>query len=242
MATRGTNNPEEVLTWLKAGETFDLALIDLQMPGTDGLELASAIRQFPKAMMLPIIVLTPVGKPSTCPEITSAAVSACLAKPVKPAMLQETLLRVISGGAPAAQKKPLVVKLDPKLSERLPMRVLLCDDNAINQKVAVRLLQQMGYQPDLASNGLDALAALERQTYDLIFMDVQMPEMDGLEATRLIRERPGRAGPNSRITTNTIVIIAMTASAMPGDRDKCIAAGMDDYLAKPIRPEDVPQR
>ncbi len=238
MASRGTNNPEEALEWLKAGETFDLALIDLQMPGTDGLELASAIRQMPKSVLLPIVVLTPVGKPSTCPEITNAAVSACLAKPVRPALLQDTLLRVLSGGAPAAQKKPLIVKLDPKLAERLPMRMLVCDDNAINQKVAVRLLQQMGYQPDVASNGLDALAALERQSYDLIFMDVQMPEMDGLEATRVIRERQGAKSkfPNYK---NSIVIIAMTASAMPGDRDKCIAAGMDDYVAKPVRPEDM---
>jgi len=148
------------------------------------------------------------------------------------------LLRVVSGVAPAAQKKPTVVKLDPKLAERLPLRILLCDDNAINQKVAVRLLSQMGYQPDLAGNGLEALAALEGRTYDVIFMDVQMPEMDGLEATRVIRERQNEKSrfPNYK---GPITIIAMTASAMPGDRDKCLAAGMDDYLAKPIRPEDM---
>src|SRR6202012_3541347 len=148
------------------------------------------------------------------------------------------LMRVISGAAPAAQKKPLVAKLDPKLAERLPLRVLLCDDNVINQKVAMRLLQQMGYQPDIAGNGLEALAALEKQKYDLVFMDVQMPEMDGLEATRMIRERQHEKSrfPNYK---GNIIVIAMTASAMPGDRDKCIAAGMDDYLAKPVRPEDM---
>jgi len=147
-------------------------------------------------------------------------------------------VRIVSGVAPAAQKKPTVVKLDPKLSERLPLRVLLCDDNAINQKVAVRLLQQMGYQPDLAGNGVEGLAALERKAYDLIFMDVQMPEMDGLEATRIIRDRQHDKSrfPNYQ---GSIIIIAMTASAMPGDRDKCIASGMDDYLAKPVRPEDM---
>ncbi|HKW30971.1 MAG TPA: response regulator, partial [Verrucomicrobiae bacterium] len=118
-----------------------------------------------------------------------------------------------------------------------PLRILLCDDNAINQKVAIRILQQLGYEPDLAANGQEALDALDRKPYDLIFMDVMMPEMDGLEATRAIREfqkAGGKSNFNSRI-----VIVAMTAQAMQGDREKCIAAGMDDYLAKPVRPKDV---
>jgi CheY-like chemotaxis protein len=116
--------------------------------------------------------------------------------------------------------------------------VLLCDDNAINQKVAVRLLQQMGYKPDIAGNGIEALAALERQQYDLIFMDVQMPEMDGMEATKAIRERQNDPGNYPHYKSN-IIIVAMTANAMTGDREKCIAGGMDDYLSKPVRPEDV---
>jgi CheY-like chemotaxis protein len=116
------------------------------------------------------------------------------------------------------------------------MQILLCDDNAINQKVAARILQQLGYQPDLAGNGREALAALDRKLYNLIFMDVMMPEMDGLEATRAIRERQ-KAGAASYPAN--IVIVAMTAQAMQGDREKCLAAGMDDYLAKPIRPKDV---
>jgi CheY-like chemotaxis protein len=118
------------------------------------------------------------------------------------------------------------------------LRTLVCDDNVINQKVAVRLLQQMGYKPALAANGAEALAALDQQAHDLIFMDIMMPEMDGLEATRIIRERQrDRAKfPNYK---SPIVIVAMTASAMAGDREKCLAAGMDDYLSKPVRPEDV---
>ena len=118
------------------------------------------------------------------------------------------------------------------------MRVLLCDDNAINQKVALRLLQQMGYRADLAANGLEALAALDKQPYDLIFMDVMMPEMGGLEATAAIRQRQQQQAqfPNYK---SPIIIVAMTASAMPGDREKCIASGMDDYLAKPVRLEDM---
>jgi CheY-like chemotaxis protein len=237
MNPRGAQTAEQALNWLKAGELFDVALIDSEMPGMDGISLCEQIRKLPNAMMLPLVVLSPVGKACSVPKSASAA-SGCLTKPVKPAQLHDALMRVISGAAPAAEKKPLIVKLDPKLSERLPLRVLLCDDNAINQKVATRLLQQMGYQPELAGNGLEALAATERKQYDMIFMDVQMPEMDGLEATRIIRERQQE---KSRYPTyhHQIIIVAMTASAMPGDRDKCISAGMDDYLAKPVRPEDI---
>jgi CheY-like chemotaxis protein/HPt (histidine-containing phosphotransfer) domain-containing protein len=124
------------------------------------------------------------------------------------------------------------------LAERLPQRILLVDDNAINQKVAARILTQIGYQPDLAENGVQALAALDAKVYDLVFMDLMMPEMGGLEATVAIRERQKSpaAFPNC---AERIVIVAMTAHAQQSDRDKCIAAGMDDYLAKPIRPADL---
>jgi len=116
--------------------------------------------------------------------------------------------------------------------------VLLCDDNAINQKVAARVLQQMGYRATIAGNGVEALAAIEKQQYDLVFMDVMMPEMDGLEATRQIRGR--RQDPAAHENFKApIIIVAMTASAMTGDKEKCLAAGMDDYLAKPVRPEEV---
>jgi CheY-like chemotaxis protein len=118
------------------------------------------------------------------------------------------------------------------------LSILLCDDNAINQKVASRILQSIDYQPDLAGNGREALDALDKKRYDLIFMDVMMPEMDGLEATRAIRERQkdGVAHPNYQ---SRIIIVAMTAQAMQGDREKCLAAGMDDYLSKPILPKEV---
>jgi CheY-like chemotaxis protein len=129
-------------------------------------------------------------------------------------------------------------KLDPSLSSRLPLRVLLCDDNVINQKVALRLLQQMGYKADLAANGIEALEALDRQPYDLIFMDVMMPEMDGLDAARHIRERQRQRSQYPHFKS-PLVIVAMTANAMQGDREKCLDAGMDDYIAKPVRPEEV---
>ncbi|MEO6746435.1 MAG: response regulator [Caldimonas sp.] len=118
-------------------------------------------------------------------------------------------------------------KIDATLAMRYPLRILLAEDNVVNQKLAMRLLQQMGYRADLASNGIEAIESIERQTYDVVLMDVQMPEMDGLEATRRITARwPQTQRPR---------IVAMTANAMQGDREACLAAGMDDYVVKPIR-------
>ena len=158
--------------------------------------------------------------------------------PQKGSAFQFTL--PLEGAAEAPPPAPEKPKPQPAaaLARRLPLRILLCDDNIVNQKVAHRLLQQMGYRADVAANGLEALAALERQPYDLVFMDVMMPEMGGLEATRHIRERQQQRVqyPNYK---SSIVIVAMTASAMQGDREKCLAAGMDDYVAKPVRLEDV---
>jgi CheY-like chemotaxis protein/nitrogen-specific signal transduction histidine kinase/HPt (histidine-containing phosphotransfer) domain-containing protein len=238
MLPRDTQNSRQALEWLRAGERFDLALLDMQMPGMDGLMLASEIRKLPGGNTLPLVLLASMGMHSDHPGVASAAFASCLTKPIKPAQLHEALLRAISGAKPPAQTTPASSKLDPTLATRLPLRVLLCDDNVVNQKVAVRLLQQMGYRADLAANGVEALAALDRQPYDLVFMDVMMPEMGGLEATRFIRERQKQWSqfPNYK---SPIVIIAMTANAMQGDREKCIAAGMDDYVAKPVRLEDI---
>jgi CheY-like chemotaxis protein len=135
-----------------------------------------------------------------------------------------------TGPSPAGNKTsaPAAPRLDADLAQRHPLRILLAEDNAVNQKLALRLLQQMGYRADVAANGIEALESLERQRYDLVLMDVQMPEMDGLEATRRIHARWGAARPR---------VVAMTANAMQGDRDDCMAAGMDDYLTKPIRVE-----
>ncbi len=237
MIPRGAQSAAQALEWLRSGENFDLAILDMQMPGMDGLMLASEIRKMPGAMMMPLVLLTSMGVHSDHPDFESVAFASCLTKPIKPSQLQEVLVRVISGCKPPVKKMP-GSKLDPQLATRLPLRVLLCDDNVINQKVALRLLQQMGYRADLAANGVEALAAFDRQEYDLIFMDVMMPEMGGLEATRVIRERQQKKSefPNYKAS---IIIVAMTANAMQGDREKCLAAGMDDYLAKPVRLEDI---
>jgi CheY-like chemotaxis protein/nitrogen-specific signal transduction histidine kinase/HPt (histidine-containing phosphotransfer) domain-containing protein len=239
MVPRDAESGPEALKWLRAGEGFDLAILDMRMPDMDGLMLASEIRKLPTGKALPLVLLTSVGVHTDRPEFASAAFASCLAKPIKPAQLQDALRRVLSGAGPAAPVAPAAsAKLDTSLASRLPLRILLCDDNVINQKVAVRLLQQMGYRADVAANGLEVLAALDRQPYDLVFMDVMMPEMGGLEATALLRERQKQRGqyPNYK---SPIIVVAMTASAMQGDRERCLDAGMDDYIAKPVRPEDV---
>ncbi len=238
MVSRHIRRAKEALELLQSGEKFDLALLDLQMPEGNGLTLAQEIRRLPAGAGLPLGLLVPAGGRVDEQEIARAGLACWLAKPIKTQQLQETLARLLAGEKPASASEPAVTPAPaPKLAERLPLRVLLCEDNLINQKVALRLLLQMGYRADVAQNGSEALAALDRAPYDLVIMDLQMPVMDGLEATRRIRERQQEAGrfPHYR---GRIVIVAMTASAMQSDREKCIAAGMDDFLAKPVRVED----
>ena len=237
MNARTASSGEQALAWLRAGEKFDVAILDMQMPGMDGLMLASDIRKLPNGGALPLVLLTSMGVRPDSPEFVNAGFATCLTKPIKPAQLFESLIRVVSGirTAPAAKA---ATKLDPKLSTRMPLRILLCDDNLINQKVATRLLGQMGYTPTIAGNGIEALQAIEAAPFDLVFMDVMMPEMDGLEATREIRLRQQDRATHQNFKS-PMIIVAMTASAMPGDREKCLASGMDDYLSKPVRPEDV---
>ncbi len=238
MLPRSTQKPAEALEWLRAGEPFDLAMVDAQLPEMEGLALAHEIRKLRVGAALPLILLTSMGVRADRPDLSGLSAANCLTKPVKLTQLHQAISRALSGAKPSAPQPAPQSKLDPTLAQRLPLRVLLCDDNAVNQKVAMRLLQQMGYRADVAANGLEALAALERQPFDLVFMDVMMPEMNGMEATRIIRQRQRQKSefPNYR---GSITIVAMTASAMQGDREKCLEAGMDDYIAKPIRLEDV---
>ena len=191
-----------------------------------------AIRQLPGGQALPLILFTSLGRREVAAE--GLGFAAYLSKPIKPSPLYDALVSVLGeplrpGGPPAGH--PAAPQLDPALAQRHPLRILLAEDNAVNQKLALRLLQQMGYRADVAGNGLEAIGALERQPYDVILMDVQMPEMDGLEATRQIHRRWARA--------TRPRIVAMTANAMQGDREMCLAAGMDDYISKPIRVNEL---
>jgi CheY-like chemotaxis protein len=235
MVPFAAESPQQALDWLRKGEQYDLAVLDLHMPHMDGIALAAEIHKLPGSEMMPLVLLMPLGPHADAPGGTRIVFAHTVAKPVKPAQLCEMLVRALLNPKIAApQEAP--VKPDQPLGERLPLQILLCDDNAINQKVAARILQQIGYQPGLAANGREALDELDNKAYNLVFMDVMMPEMDGLEATRAIRERQKAGAANY---PSNIVIVAMTAQAMEGDREKCLAAGMDDYLAKPIRPKDV---
>lgn len=229
-------HPLAALELIKRGEPFDMAVIDWQMPEMDGITLATEIHRLPVAAMMPLVILLPMGQRSDVPQSAHITFAHAVNKPIKPSQLCETLVRALLSPKITAPQ-PAKPKEEQTLAETLPMRILLTDDNVINQKVAARILQQLGYRPDLAGNGCEAIAALDRTPYDLIFMDVMMPEMDGLEATHLIRQRQkdGSHGNYQR----RIIIVAMTAQAMQGDREKCLAAGMDDYLSKPIRPKDI---
>jgi CheY-like chemotaxis protein/HPt (histidine-containing phosphotransfer) domain-containing protein len=239
LAVREAASSASALEWVRQGEPFDLAILDAQLPETDGARLAAEIRAQPHCAALPVLFLAPVGSRTDAALARNTAPTASVTKPIKPAQLQAGLLQLLAGGKPVVRKAATPSgKLDPTLATRLPLRVLLTDDNVINQKVALRLLQQMGYRADVANNGVEAIRALERQPYDMILMDVQMPEMDGLEATRRIRQlqQAPDAHPHFR---QPIIIIAMTANAMQGDREKCVGAGMDDYIPKPVRPETL---
>ena len=224
---RATGSPQEALDWVRCGETFDLAILDLHMPEMDGLELAAGLRAISS---VPLILLSSLG--GHAGELQTNLFAACLVKPIRSSALFDTLIGIFAAQPLQPEPaKPFRATLDPGMAQRHPLRILLAEDNAVNQKLALRLLSQMGYRADVAANGLEAIQALERQPYDAVLMDVQMPEMDGLEAARQICTR-WSFGDRPRI-------IAMTANAMQGDREMCLDAGMDDYLAKPIRVDEL---
>ena len=226
MSSRDTESPLEALQWIEQGEAFNLAILDMHMPEVDGIALARKIRE--RRAALPLILFSSLGRREAGDD--ERLFDAYLAKPIRQSHLYDTLVGLLThDAAPRPAPVPGKAHLDPSQAARHPLRILLAEDNVVNQKLAMRLLQQMGYRADLASNGIEAVESVQRQTYDVILMDVQMPEMDGLEASRQINAR-WRPAERPRI-------IAMTANAMQGDRDMCLAAGMDDYLTKPIRVE-----
>jgi PAS domain S-box-containing protein len=223
MTCEETASPKTALDWVARGDSFDVAILDFQMPEMDGVQLAGEIRKHRDARALPLIMLTSLGSK----DIPLEQFAFFLTKPIKPLQLYNALAGVFAeSGAAIPTRETQRFEYDSDLGKRLPLRILLAEDNAVNQKLAVRMLDRMGYRPDIAGNGLEAIDALWRSAYDMILMDVQMPEMDGLETTRVIRrEFPSERQP---------YIVAMTANAMQGDREACLAAGMDDYVSKPI--------
>jgi CheY-like chemotaxis protein len=225
MQSRATASPGEALRWIEQGEAFDLAIVDMHMPEMDGLTLAKRIREQDAA--LPLVLFSSLGRREA--GDSEGLFNAYLGKPIHQSQLYDTLVGLLARETAPKAAAPARPGIDPETAARNPLRILLAEDNVVNQKLALRILQQMGYRADLASNGIEAVESVQRQAYDVVLMDVQMPEMDGLEAARKIC---ARWGPQERPR-----IVAMTANAMQGDRDLCLAAGMDDYLTKPIRVE-----
>ena len=223
----GAATSQDALHLVEAGTQYDAIILDLQLPGADGMALASQLRSRCAGRVVPLLLLSSARLRSDEARPTEASVAGYVHKPIRPAQLLETLCRAMSIQLQKEKKAPVSPTLDPDLARRLPMRLLLADDNPINQKVGLSVLHKLGYRADVANNGLEVLKALEQKVYDLLFLDVQMPEMDGLETARQLCSR---WNPERRP-----VIIAMTGNALTGDREKCLAAGMDDYISKPVR-------
>lgn len=216
----------KALELLKTGPKFDLVLTDMQMPGMDGVELSKEISQFDST--LPIIILTSLGEDLSLKH--PGLFRSMLIKPVKQHILYRHVLKELEIQTlqqVEARKNTAVLTED--FAKKYPMKILLAEDNAINQLLAITILNKLGYAATVANHGQEAVDHLKAELFDLVFMDMQMPEMDGLEATRYIR---------SEMQFQPI-IVAMTANAMQSDREACLEAGMDDYLSKPVKPEDV---
>ena len=237
MKSDSTQDGQAALALLReqatAGHPYDLALLDMQMPEMDGLSLAQAIKSEPLLADMKLVIMSSLGQRPNLQALRANGVEAFLMKPVKPSYLFDCLVTLMSGKESSTVHS---AENSPNISGQSPVktkhrRVLLAEDNPVNQKIALRQLQKLGYSADAVANGAEAVMSLEMVHYDVVLMDCQMPEMDGFEATAAIREREG----SERHT----IIIAMTANALQGDREKCLAAGMDDYISKPTKQEDL---
>ena len=231
MEARAAATPEEALGWLREGQLFDVAVLDMHMPVMDGVTLAREIRRLRDAGAMPLVMLSSLGERDIAAEAKLFA--AYLTKPAKPAQLFEVLaalFRTEPVEIRPVSSHPFVAAAVAKASRT--EAVLLAEDNVVNQKVALLMLAKLGFRADVAANGHEAIAAVKRQHYDLVIMDVQMPEMDGLEASRQIHALWPERGERPWI-------IALTANAMQGDRELCLAAGMDDYISKPMKTEEL---
>src|SRR6185437_6877848 len=256
MAADGAQALAQLRVAAESGVPFDFAILDAQMPEMDGWTLARRIKTDPSIGSVKLVLLTSLAQRGDAQTARAAGFDAYLTKPVRQRQLYDCLSLVLDGASASAGSTgfgsaPLVTR--HTVSEAQAQRrgrVLVVEDNIVNQKVAAKMLEGEGYRVDVVANGREAVEAVARTPYALVFMDCQMPEMDGFEATRLIREREAwlvqrdaqdesRAASDERCGPSHIAIIAMTANALHGDRERCLAAGMDDYVAKPVRREDL---
>lgn len=216
-----TESSREALAWIERGDSFDIALLDYMMPELDGVVLARSIRALRTESQLPILILS--SATNDLPALSGVAEA--LLKPIKPSRLLEAVSKALAQATPAARSETTGFSLPKQLGVEHPLRILVAEDNAMNQKLAKMLFGKMGYQPDFVGDGKEAVEAVQRQTYDVVFMDVLMPIMDGLDATREICRRHADGRPR---------IVGMSANAMSEDRRTAEAAGMDDYVPKPV--------
>jgi GAF domain-containing protein/CheY-like chemotaxis protein/HPt (histidine-containing phosphotransfer) domain-containing protein len=229
--TTTASSGEDVLAAIEDG-AFDVAIVDMLMPGMDGLELATRLHE--RLPGLPMILASSAPRHDVAgdPRWEASGIGAVIVKPIKASALHGALAIVLDLGSAAEETRDNAGGiLDPELATRHPLRILVAEDNVVNQRLALRLLEKLGYRADVVANGLEAVEAVRRQTYDLVLMDVQMPEMDGVQATQHILERWADG--------DRPWIVAMTAEVMRGDREGFLAAGMNDYVAKPIRPQEL---
>jgi CheY-like chemotaxis protein len=208
-----------------AGQPYDFAVLDMQMPGMDGLTLARAIKDDPAIANTRLIVVTPLGNRPDDELMESCGINACVPKPVRQSRLYDALVNSLHERAAVVVPARQAAEIERTFS---PVRILLAEDNLVNQRLAIRQLQKLGYRAQPVSNGFEVLQELQRQTFDVILMDCQMPELDGYEVTRRLRlwEKETNRRP--------AYIIAVTAHAMEGDRERCVSAGMNDYITKPV--------
>ncbi len=231
MAPEPVSSGAEALEAIASENFYDLAILDLDMPEMDGIQLAEAIHQREQTRKLPLIMMSSAGM--IAKEEFRREFDAWLVKPVKQSQLYNTLLGVFMQESvlQAEEDREGEAQFDETLGKTHPLRILIAEDNSINQQLAILTLERLGYMGDIAGNGIEAVEAVGRQPYDVILMDIQMPEMDGMEATRAIREKfPAQSQPR---------IIAMTANALQGDREMCLGAGMDDYISKPFKVNEL---
>jgi CheY-like chemotaxis protein/HPt (histidine-containing phosphotransfer) domain-containing protein len=214
-----TSSPATALSWLRAGRRFDVAVLAERLGGPDARALTAAMHDTSAGTAAPVVLLTALGR---LPSADAGEVAAVVTTPLKPAPLRRALAAALAPAAAVAVRTPT--------GPAGPARILVAEDHPVNQRLVLLLLAQLGHRADLVSNGAEAVTAVRRRTYDVVLMDVQMPELDGLSATRRIRAELGDQRP---------WIIAVTANALLGDRAACLAAGMDDYLAKPLVAADL---
>lgn len=228
------NSSVEALELMKSGTRFDLAVLDYHMPVMNGIELAAEIRKTKHGKNLPLIILTSMGKRYNSINQEQLKLSAFLSKPIKQAHLYETIISVLSGPEKAKKPSRSSPQQDEEMYKRIPLKILIAEDNAVNQKVTMKILDKMGYRADVASNGLEVIDAVKRIPYDIILMDILMPELDGYDAAKMLR--------NENTVVHKPKIIALTANAVSGEKDKCLDAGMDDFISKPVRPADLKEK